>query len=195
MQPSSMSTICVGPWCRNIDNYAFPPNTFNACLDEEKQLWTWINKYGGLAAICPGHKWREAPWVKMPPQGKRFSEIKSVPLPPFNGADSVVGSFVVPQGYDGVIKSVIFNYTGTGFQEGSGDISWRLQVNQHYVKDYGNVQTQIGSLTLPYPGSAGEILIQSNDLVQFITNITVAAGGNLTGGRIIASAWGWYWPR
>jgi len=190
-----MSTLCVGPWCRNVNNYAFPPNTFNACLEDEKRIWQDINACGGLAAICPGHKWPDAPWVKMPPQGKRFSSIKSVALPnaPLDNLDHVIGSFVVPEGYDGVIKSVIFNYTGAGFQEGSGDISWRLRVNQRYVKDYGNVQTQIGSLTLPYPGSAGEILIQSGNLVVFIYNAQNT--GNLNGGRLIGSAWGWYWPR
>jgi hypothetical protein len=106
-----------------------------------------------------------------------------------------VGSFLVPTGFDGVGAAVIFNYTGTGFAEGSGDLTWRLQLNQHYVKDYGNVVTQLGSLQTPYNQNSGQILLQANQLVQFWVNVSVASAGNLIGGRIISSLWGWYYPR
>jgi hypothetical protein len=179
----------------NVQQRVFPNNEFDNCLMDEYGLWAQINACGGIKAVCPGMRYKDPPWVKMPMQGRRFSPIKSIPLPAANGLETLVGSFLVPTGYDGVGISVVFNYTGQGFAEGSGDLTWRLQLNQHYVKDYANVQTQIGSLTTPYYQNSGGILLQANQLVQFWINRSIASGGNLNGGRIIASLWGWYYPR
>ena len=179
----------------NVQQRAFPSNEFDNCLREEYGFWVEINACGGLKFICPGMRYKDPPWVKMPMQGKRYSKIVSIALPANDGLDHLVGSFIVPTGFDGVGVSVIFNYTGAGFQEGSGDLTWRLKLNQHYVKDYGNVQTQIGSLITPYNVNSGQILLQANQLVQFYVNASVASGGNLNGGRIIAALFGWYYPR
>jgi hypothetical protein len=179
----------------NVNQRAFPYNEFDNALLDEYCVWATINAGGGIKQICPGLRYKDPPWIKMPLQGKRFSEIKSIPLPNPTGVDTLVGSFMVPAGFDGVGVAVIFNYTGQGFQEGSGDITWRLQLNQHFVKDYGNVQTQLGSLQTPYNQNSGQILLLANQEVQFWVNISTASLGNLNGGRIIASLWGWYYPR
>ncbi len=179
---------------RNVNQREFPPNAFNACLWQEEGIWQQINDCGGLMAICPGHKWVDPPWVKMPPQGRRFTRINSIALPAFDGLDHLVLSYLVPSGRDGTIAAVVQNYTGQGFQEGSGDLTWRLKLNQHYVKDYGDTTTSLGSLT-QYNMNPGQILVQSNQLVQYFVNVSVAAAGNLVGGRIICSTLGWWWPR
>jgi hypothetical protein len=176
--------------------YEAPHNVWNGCLDLETGVWLQIQMRGGLRMLCPAKRYPEPPWVKMPLQGKRFSEIKSIALPANDGLDHVVGSFIVPTGYDGVIQSVVFQYTGQGFNEGSGDLTFRIQKNQYYVKDYGAVTTQIASMTQPYNGvTTGQILILSCQLVQLIVNRSVASGGNINGGRVIMSAFGWYYPR
>ena len=182
-------------WPLNVNERAFPPNEFDNCLLDEYRVWDEINTCGGIQNCCPGMRYENPPWIKMPLQGKRFSAIKSIALPSPTGVDVLVGSFLVPTGFDGVGAAVIFNYTGTGFAEGSGDLTWRLQLNQHYVKDYGNVVTQLGSLQTPYNQNSGQILLQANQLVQFWVNVSVASAGNLIGGRIISSLWGWYYPR
>jgi hypothetical protein len=180
---------------RNLQQRLYPPTEFNRCLEDEKGIWQQIQRCGGLMSICPGKKYNDPPWVKMPQQGKRFSYINSIPLPgpPFTGTDTLVTSFRVPLGYDGCIVSVVQNYTGQGFQEGDGDLTWRLQLNQRWVKNYGNTTTSIGSLITPYNINSGQIILLSGQLVQYFVNVATTA--NLNGGRVIAACLGWWWPR
>jgi hypothetical protein len=193
------TTLIPGPggmwYPRNVQQRIYPPNEFNACLEDEARVWGHISNCGGLTALCPGAKYAEPPWVKMPPQGKRFSKINSIPLPAADGAEHLVTSFYVPTGYDGCIVSVVNSYTGTGFAEGSGDLTWRIRLNQRYVKDYGAITTSIGSLTTPYNVNSGQIIIQSRQLVQYFVNRSVGSAGNLNGGRVICALFGWFWPR
>jgi hypothetical protein len=179
----------------NLQQRLFPPNMFDACLCDETRLWQEIQRCGGLQALCPGHKYKEPPWVKMPPQGKRFLKPNSIALPDPDGIDHVVTTIRVPMGYDGVIVSTINLYTGQNFAEGSGDLTWRIKINQHYAKDYGAILTTIGSMQTPYNINSGGIILQSNQLVQFIVNRSTASAGNLNGGRIICTFAGWFWPR
>ncbi len=182
-------------WPRNVTQREYPPNEFNLCLEDEAVIWQRIRQYGGLRAICPGTRYMEPPWVRMPPQGKRFSKISSITLPSNDGADHLVTQFFVPTGYDGCIAGVVNMYTGMGFNEGSGDLTWRIQLNQRYVKDFGAITTTIGSLQTPYSVPTGQILVQSRQLVSYYVNRSVASFGNLNGGRVICALFGWWWPR
>lgn len=179
----------------NLMQREFPPNLWNGCLDADCRLWTEINAKGGLTALCPGHRYDSPPWVKMPPQGKRFGHPSSIALPPADAVDYVVQSFLVPTGYDGVIAAPVNIYTGMGFAEGSGDLTWRIKINLRWAKDYGAITTSLGSLTQPYYNANSQILLQSGQLVQYLVNRSVASLGNLNGGRIIVGLWGWFWPR
>ena len=183
----------IGPLPRNVQQRLFPPNAFNQCLQEESAIWSRINECGGLMSICPGKKYDAPPWVRMPPQGKRYSKINSIPLPANDGADHLVTQFLVPLGYDGCIVSVVQNYTGQGFNEGDGTLTWRLRLNERYVKDLGNTKVSIGSMVTPYNINSGQIILQSNQLVQYFVNYAVAGG--LNGGRVICALFGWTWPR
>lgn len=184
---------------RNVKQREYPPNAFNRAIDEECELWSRINQCGGLMAICPGAKYSAPPWVRMPAQGKRFSKINSVSyttdVQPVPDTDVLVTSFRVPNGYDGCIVGTVNMYTGTGFADGSGDLTWRIQINRRFVKDYGAITTTIGSLAIPYTVNAGQILLQSGQLVQYFVDVDAAGTGNLNGGRVICAMFGWYWPR
>ena len=183
-------------WPRNINQREFPRTPFNACLDAEMRRAEELQRRGGLLALCPGRKWTAPPWIRMPVEGKRFSKIGSIALPPANGIDTLVNSWIVPYGHDGCIVSIVFTSDGvTGFQQGSGDLTWRLKINQRWAKDYGNVTTYIGSQITPYNVNSGQILLQSGQLIQAFVNRSTASLGNLSGGRIITSQWGWTWPR
>ena len=181
----------------NVNQRRWPPNEYNACLDDEKALWNWVGRCGGLRMVCPGSgaQYLEPPWIKMPPQGKRYSKISSIPLPGVEGTDFLVASRMVPYGYDSCIVSVVNVYTGTGFQEGSGDIRWRVKVGLRYQKDYGDIRTTIGSLVTPYNVNSGQILAQSGQVVSYFVSLGTGALGNLLGGRIICALFGWDWPR
>jgi hypothetical protein len=180
---------------RNVTQRQYPPTFFNKCLQSDLALWRKINACGGLMAVCPGTKYQDPPWVKMPPQAKRFSYIEGLPLPGTSGVDVLILSYRVPLGYDGVINFIVQNYTGQGFQEGSGDLVWRLQLNERYVKNLGNTNTQIGTLTQGPQSPNAQVIVQSNQLVQYFVNLGPNALANLNGGRVIVSTWGYWWPR
>lgn len=168
---------------------------FDQCLNHEMATWRWIQAHGGLTNICPGSHYPDPPWTRMPAQGKRFSKIGSIALPNADGLDHLVEAFRVPTGYDGCIVSTVNEYTGTGFAEGSGDLTWRIQMNQRYPRDYGKILTTIGSLTTPYNINSGQIRIMSDQLIQYWVNRSVASLGNLNGGRIVVGLFGWWYPR
>ena len=181
---------------RNVTQRQFPPTFFNGCISENLRTWERINACGGLMSICPGTKYNDPPWVKMPAQAKRFSYINSIPLPTANyGVDQLVLSYRVPLGFDGVINYIVQRYTGQGFQEGDGDLTWRLQLNERWVKNLGNTTTSIGTLDSGPLSPNTSIIVQSNQLVQYFVNVAASAAANLQGGRVLASTWGWWWPR
>jgi hypothetical protein len=180
---------------RNVTQRQFPPNFFNQCLQDELKTWDRINRFGGLMAICPGTKYKDPPWVKMPAQAKRFSPIGSIPLPTTYGTDLLVVQFRVPLGYDGVINYIVQNYTGQGFQEGNGDLTWRIQLNERWVKNYGSTTTQIGTLTQGPVSPNSQIIVQSNQLVSYYVNVAPSAAADLMGGRVICALFGYWWPR
>lgn len=182
-------------WPRNVQQRLFPNNGFDLALDDEKRMWEAIQEFGGLEAICPGHRYAMPPWVKQPEQGRRFSKISSIPLPAVEQRDFLVATMQVPLGYDGVIPSVVNLYTGMGFFEGSGDLVWRIQLNERYVRDYSNITTTIGSLTTPYPANTGAVRLLSGQTVNYYVRLGAGALGNLTGGRIICGLFGYFWPR
>jgi len=181
------------PVPRNLLQRVWPPNEFNWMLMQEYALWMEIVRCGGLANLCPGHRYPEPPWVKQPLQGQRYSKISSIPLPAASGTDVQVLSFQVPVGHDGVIISNVNLWTGTGFVEGGGDLTWRVQINRRYAKDYGAINTTLGSLTTPYAINSGAIRLQSGQIVRYLVNH--AATSALVGGRIVCALFGWFYPR
>ncbi len=178
----------------NVNQRVAPPNHFDRYLWEEQARWKWLASRGGIKNFCAGTRYHYPPWIKMPATGERFQQISSIALPTDDGLDHVVLSFIVPNGYDGVGLTLVNSYTGQGFAEGSGDLTWRIKLNLHYPKNLGAIPTQLGSLITPYPVNAGQLLLQSDQLVQYIVNRAVGSAG-LNGGRIVCSIWGYYYPR
>jgi hypothetical protein len=177
----------------NVTNRAFWPNQFNSCLDREVQKWNWINMNGGIHKFCRGNVYRQPPWIVAPAQAERFTSPSSIPLPAADGADHVVLSFKVPHGFDGVAEVLVNNYTGNGFDEGSGDLTWRVLLNNRYPKGLGNIQFSLGSLRAPSPVNAGPLLMQSDQVVQYVVNN--ATTSTLAGGRIVCAVIGYWYPR
>lgn len=185
------------------------PNLFNythadAEIAHETALWQWISKHGGLKSCCripelgaPIYSY--PPWQVMPSNAIRFgpNNIYYQPIatfgPPFTGVDVVLGEFQCDLGYEGAITHFLCGFTGTGHQDGSGDIVWRLKIGQRFAKDVGNVVTTFGSIqtALTIPGSAYRFI--SGQTIQLIANIP--AGSPVSNGRVFAGVLGWMYPR
>lgn len=191
------------PRCR-----PYGANKYDDCLDAEYKDYVRFYNEGRLKR----KEYLSAPWVSMPPEGRRFSPITYTPVatfqnpgPGFNGVDTVVLRERVPLGYDGIINDVVFNYLGgSGFDEGSGEITWRLAADYlpasaidatgaRYLRDMGNIQTTLGSLVQPSPVPRGGLRVYSWDWVTVYINVATTA--TIAGGTMVTSLRGWYWPR
>lgn len=193
------------PRCR-----PYGANEYDQCLSYDYADWQRMLANGGLKARCPSgrRKYIDPPWVSMPAGGRRFRPIAVAPLTDFetagvfSGIDTVVLQEKVPLGYDGVISEVVCQFTGSGFQEGSGDITWRLAADYlidgntptaRWLRDMGAIITSLGSLTQPSPVPRGGLRVYSGDLVTFYAAIDPAAV--VSNGNVIVSVAGWFWPR
>ena len=137
----------------------------------------------------------------MPSQGEKLEEMFSQPLTAFQdgvgnftGLDVVLGQFVVPIGYDGALNRVVFQFNGDGFQDFSGSIVWRVLVNSRYARNLGNVKNTFGDFATAFsvPGS-DNIRLVSQQTITLLANIP--AGSPVSGGTVMAGAFGWVYPR
>lgn len=177
-----------------------PPNPWTACLYREQDVWHQIIARGGLHAVCcpaAANPYGAPPWIAMPPEGRRFQKFGNILVSAFAGEniDTEVFNFEVPTGYEGVIVSIIQQFVGNGFVEGSGDIHWRIRVNRRWVKDYGDTITSLGTTQSPCYIYRGGIRLYSKQLVSYFAMLGTGATGRLDpNGRIITATFGWFYP-
>ncbi len=172
------------------------PNIWRMCLCHQWEVWEKLGECGGFKTVCAVNKYARAPWLWMPKEGERYNEINTIALPAVEGVETVVISHQVPPGYDGVIVNPVNTFTGSGFFEGSGDIVWRIRLNRYFAKDYGNIQTSLGSLTLPMAAQQHTIRLESNQIVQYTATLGTGALGRLDpAGRILCALNGWFYPQ
>ena len=185
--------------------YELGLNRYDVCLAREKLIWDEIIQAGGLNTICcPQGKppYTQKPWTAMPKEGRRFKPIATASIAsvtPFTGLDVQVMAVRVPTGYNGVIADMVCEVVangGTGFVDGSGDITWRLAADGRFLRDQGNLKVTVGSLTNPSPVPHGMLRVYSHDLLQFFVNLTPGAEVRINPQAfIVCSITGYFWPR
>jgi hypothetical protein len=182
----------------NLEAYTARPNPNTQCLYREQGLWRRIEALGGLKGLCcPSMPKNEMPpWVAMPAAGRRFQQIGSIPRLAVEGVDTLVTTFNVPTGFDGVIVSVISMFTGGGFVEGSGDIHYRIQINRRWLKDYGDVQTTLGTVGSPCMIYRGGVRLRTQEVCRYWVQLGAGALGRLDPlGRFVCAFFGWFYPQ
>lgn len=171
-----------------------PKNFYDRCLELE---WPRLLKIRAKPPCSvPSDLWTVLPWENefgsLPAFAVPFKSIHSIPTPLPAAGDVQVTQLIVPTGYDGLLTAIFWRYNGVGFAEGSGDIVWRLRVNNRYVKDLGNVGVTLGSEVSPMPMTEGQQL-QSGQAVSILVN--VGAGIPITRSTITAGLIGFFWPK
>lgn len=183
------------------------PNSAALCLMREYDLFCQLQADGGLdRMMCSGINNRNNPyWVTMPPEGRRYQKIAATK--PQDIVDAVGynvdyevtargGNEQVPVGYAGVITGLVNMYTGTGFVEGSGDIVWRVRVNQRWVKDYGNLATTLGNLAAPCMIYRGGVRLMPQNLCRYYISLGTGALDRIDPQQpIITALFGWVNPQ
>ena len=158
-------------------------------------------QYAVERCVFVDSKYPISPMTVQPREGREFQEMKSISfssLPsPFDGTDTVIGSFRVPYGFDGVLNRIICGFfNGTGFVDGSGDIIWRVRINSVFARNLGDIRFQYGSLqNAPFIIPGYGIKLVSGQTVTFLVDVPASspiAGAN---SRLMLSGFGWYWPR
>lgn len=126
----------------------------------------------------------------MPSSGSAFTFTDSTVstgtiVLPAGGADQVVVTFQVPVGRNGVIQKISNQLVVGGFQDGSGNVLWRLTINGVAVKGFNAIKASIGSMSNPADFSANPIRIYENDTVQLIiNNVGLFAGQGIIQGML-----------
>jgi len=135
-------------------------------------------------AFFPAHLW-------MPIDGISFDYTNYVATPAV-GANIAVVSFVVPEGYYGVIKQIGNVYIGAGFVEGSGSLVWQIQQNGGVVRNYDNILSSLGTVSAPGELAGRSILLEElSQVILQVNNVSLVAGGTQVGGRL----GGWLLPK
>lgn len=133
-----------------------------------------------------------------------FNPRNAIPLPAPAAGEVTLLSFKVPVGYDGIIlgqANGFINQGGGTFIEGSGDIVWRIPVNdntgaQRYLKDCGAIIFSLGQVNLLHPAPGG-MRVYSGNTVSVVTTCPNTSGSLPPPGTglVFAALHGYFWPR
>lgn len=203
--PDAMLPVALKRDSQILINRLWNPTTHDLDILRQAAVWRWIYEHGGLSSCCRigelgTPNWVISPLTQKPMNGLDYEKMYFQPLSAFQtglgvftGLDVVVGQWRVPNGWDGVIKKVVFGFTGDGHMEGSGDIVWRLKIGQRYAKDFGNVLNTYGSLQVALLVQGQNIQLISGQTITLLANIP--ATSVVANGQVFAGTFGWYWPR
>lgn len=145
-----------------------------------------------------------APAQIVPPYGAlTFNQFKAIPLPAPAAGEVELFTFKVPIGYDGIItgqSNGFINQGGGAFIEGSGDLVWRIAVNENsairFLKDCGAIIFSLGQVNNWQTAPGGLRLYSGNTCTLIVTcpNGTGSLPPPGTG-QVFAGLHGHYWPR
>jgi Putative Ig domain len=185
-----------------LQNRCHERNGFDCCLERLALNWRRIT-FPPLCAIpremCELYPY---PWDEdtqnphpIPKDAVPVRQAKGITTPAAAAGDQTILSYVVPQGYDALITSFWFGYSGTGFVQGSGDILFRIQQNQRYLKGLSNVPFLIGAPKFPCPMTEGQI-VMSGSLLRLVVNVPNLSGLILVGSSTVSAGFqGFLWAR
>lgn len=189
----------MGSFAGQVFDYGYDPSTFNDYdqqLLNEIALWDAIRQRGGIDRVCDciGIQYDE-PWLNMPGNGKRFQWIQSIQVSATTANnDVIVLRRKVPFGFDGTIASLVVSCTDPAFINASGQVTWRLQVNDYWVPDCGAITSNLGNLQAPF--EVGFVRLTSDQLVTFYVNVSTAGEAALAPTSYLTAALiGWTYPR
>jgi hypothetical protein len=148
--------------------------------------------------IAPAQPISKPVWIDPPNQWLNIDQIAYGLLPAI-GSTVVIISFQVPIGYNGVINRLACNFVGGGWVEGSGDVIWKVLVNNAAppaANSYNSIPASLGSPANPVPISGFRIF--ENQLVTIVAfnNPAGPDGGIVVAGqRVGARLMGFLYPR
>jgi hypothetical protein len=137
-------------------------------------------------------------WIYPPINWENIDQIAYVALPAIN-AEAVILSFQVPLGRNGIINKVACNFVGGGWTEGTGDLLWRILVDNGTppgANSYEAIPASLGSPAQPV-GIAGFRIFENQVVkVDIFNNPAGPNGGVIVAGQFAgARLCGYLYPR
>ena len=186
-------------------NAAAPPpapgTDWKNMVSQAAMAETIFKSYGGKALANPTELTYQLgpPWID-PPAGHRDINNPGIIATPNNSStDTVVQTYTVPPGWDGVITDIANFYTGPGFLLGSGYLVWRILRNGQAIKNFDAIQVAFGTYTqgggLQTHRLAAGIRVFAGDILQYIVNHSTASTLPIAGTNIITFLKGWIYPK
>lgn len=129
------------------------------------------------------------PWIDEPDGSIPFDEQNGIALPAVGAGETVVLAFIVPEGFNGVIKWLSNNFLGGGFVAFTGDIIWRILADNRPIRNFSNIQAEKGTTNIPREISP--IRIYSGQTIQFMVNHVANAA---LAGQVVCSLVGYIYP-
>lgn len=170
------------------------PNYHDCCLDRFREFVE-----ANLTKLQPNTQSCEMVEMPggymMPAEGREWYERASIITPAINPAPGqLVLDFLCPVGYRGLLYGITNLYLGTGFVQGSGDLIWRLQIGNAWVKDMGNMLYMLGAVGQPFP-FADQYYVEPQQRVRMYVQTVNASGAIQVGvARMVMELQGWWMP-
>ena len=173
------------------------PNFYDATMREETLRLRKI-KFPPICAIPPEYL-NSLPWDDtfgaIPPGAVPFRAVAGIVTPAPAAGNVQVVEYQMPNGYDGLLTALFHFYNGQGFKQGSGDIVWRLQLNQRFVRDLGSMPYALGSPQEPIPLTQGQI-VDSISTLRYLVDVPNLSGLIQVGAStIVCGLIGFMWAR
>jgi hypothetical protein len=125
------------------------------------------------------------------PDDLSWYEESAIALP----ADSTTTPMIqyqVPAGRNLIITDIRNTWSGTGFQNGAGDLTWSFVIGGGFINNMGNVTFKSGdSVAQTRIVGQGGSLVYENQTVQVNVITGANANANLGGGRVEVQMRGW----
>ncbi len=134
------------------------------------------------------------PWEVLPPQGRAFDANSKPPIvtPTVAAGETEVLRFIVPLGFDGIIKRLSNTYIGGTNPDTTQSLTWRIYLDSQLVPNYSAITTQFGSTQ--WPRETDGIFIGSGQIVRWTVTNTDAALPT-AGTFCTCCLAGFVWPR
>lgn len=145
--------------------------------------------------LGPGGEIIKPPWEVPPPDAQPFDFVGIIVTPALGAVNTVVLTFTVPFGWDGVIKGISNRYIGAGFVEGSGDLIWRIFVAAAAARNYDSIQVTFGTGDQNRRVEGNGIRLYSTEVVQYTVSVAAAAAIPVgPGTNVICGCSGYFYP-
>ena len=122
------------------------------------------------------------PWIYPPAETEPIDDIAYIVLPAI-GVTSIILQRIVEPGYNGVLVAFANNFVGGGWTEGSGAVTWQINIDGAPVPGYDLIPASLGSPANPVRHPSGIRILEGSTITLLVTNVSVVPSAQLSGGR------------